>query len=569
MTLDDLHRGFRSDYLDHATLTEQLKLWEQTYPALCRLESIGTTEEGRDIWMLTLGRDPDRIRPAVWVDGNMHAVELAGSSVALGIAEDVLRLHENPEGAGLSAPVTERLLDVLFYVVPRISPDGAEAVLKTARYVRSVPRDARVENQEPHWIAEDVDGDGQAFVMRKVDPAGELVESKDIPGLLVPRTIDDEGPFFKVYPEGRIENFDGHTIPDPCYLGDNDPDLNRNFPFDWAAEPKQAGAGPYPLSEVESRAIVQTVTARPHIFAWLNLHTFGGVFIRPLGDGPDSKMEPTDLALYRQLEAWATECTGYPTVSGFEQFTYVPETPLHGDLSDYAFRQRGAIAWVCELWDLFDRVGLPKKKRFVDRYGHLETEDFVKIARWDLECNEGRSMRPWTKFDHPQLGAVELGGVDPRFGMWNPPREELATVIANQSKLFFRMAALAPRLCIDDVHVERSGDVATVTATIRNDGYLPTYVLASSKALPWNQPIFVDAAGEGVELLDAAQSHREAGHLQGWGTGRFSGAGALFFQRTRGTVSEKVLSWTVRGKGSLTLVAGSDRTGWIEHTIEI
>jgi hypothetical protein len=534
MTLDDLHRGFRSDYLDHATLTEQLKVWAQTHPSLCRLESIGTTDEGRDIWMLTVGRDPDRIRPAVWVDGNMHAVELAGSSVALGIAEDVLRLHENPEGAGLSPPVTERLLDVLFYIVPRISPDGAEAVLKTARYVRSVPRDARVENQEPHWIAEDVDGDGQAFVMRKVDPAGELVESEDIPGLLVPRTIDDEGPFYKVYPEGRIAHFDGHTIPDPYYLGDNDPDLNRNFPFDWAAEPKQAGAGPYPL-----------------------------------GDGPDSKMEPTDLALYRQLEAWATECTGYPTVSGFEQFTYVPETPLHGDLSDFAFRQRGAIAWVCELWDLFERVGLPKQKRFVDRYGHLEPEDFVKIARWDLECNEGRSMRPWTKFDHPQLGEVELGGVDPRFGMWNPPREELATVIANQSKLFLRMAALAPRLCIDDVHVERSGDVATVTATIRNDGYLPTYVLASSKDLPWNQPVFVRAEGEGVELLDTTQSNREAGHLQGWGTGRFSGAGALFFQRTRGTVSEKVLSWTVRGQGRLTLVAGSARTGWIDKTIEV
>jgi len=36
---------------------------------------------------------PDRTRAAAWVDGNMHAVEVCGSSVALAIAEDVIALH--------------------------------------------------------------------------------------------------------------------------------------------------------------------------------------------------------------------------------------------------------------------------------------------------------------------------------------------------------------------------------------------------------------------------------------------------------------------------------------------
>ena len=72
-SLADLSLGFRNAYLDHDRLTAQLRGWANAYPDLCRLTSLAKTPEGRDIWLLTVGVDPDRIRPAVWVDGNMHA----------------------------------------------------------------------------------------------------------------------------------------------------------------------------------------------------------------------------------------------------------------------------------------------------------------------------------------------------------------------------------------------------------------------------------------------------------------------------------------------------------------
>ena len=43
----------------------------------------------------------------------------------------------------MPATVEARLRDVRFYVLPRMSPDGAEAVMATGRYVRSIPRDER------------------------------------------------------------------------------------------------------------------------------------------------------------------------------------------------------------------------------------------------------------------------------------------------------------------------------------------------------------------------------------------------------------------------------------------
>jgi hypothetical protein len=202
---------------------------------------------------------------------------------------------------GPSAVVAARLRDVRFYVLPRMSPDGAEAVLTNGRYVRSVPRDERPARAHAYWRCDDVDGDGLALTMRVRDAGGEMVESPEFPGLLLPRTIDDPPPYYKVYPEGFVENFDGSTVPTPHFLSDNQTDLNRNFPFFWAPDSKQEGAGAFPLSEIESRAVVEFAIAHPEIFLWLNLHTFGGVFIRPLGDKPDSKMNPEDLALFRQL----------------------------------------------------------------------------------------------------------------------------------------------------------------------------------------------------------------------------------------------------------------------------
>src|SRR5436190_15888428 len=128
---------FRQKYLQYAELTAAIAAWSKQHPEILRVTSIGKSAEGRDIPLLIIGRDPDEARPAVWIDGNMHASELCGSSVALAIAEDVLAIHKGKPG-GLPTPLPahmgEAIKDTLFYVVPRISPDGAEAVLKTGRY---------------------------------------------------------------------------------------------------------------------------------------------------------------------------------------------------------------------------------------------------------------------------------------------------------------------------------------------------------------------------------------------------------------------------------------------------
>ena len=553
---------FRSSYIRYEELTRIVHDWARTNPGFVRVTSIGKSVEGRDLWLLEIGRDPDRTRAAAWVDGNMHAVEVCGSSVALAIAEDVIALHRGENPRDLPAHVAERLKTILVYVLPRMSPDGAETVLKNGRVVRSNPRDRRPHPPVPRWVSGDVDGDGTVLSMRREDPSGEYVADPELPGVMLPRRLEDPGPFYKLWPEGTIENFDGTHVPDPTYLSDNDVDLNRNFPYGWRPEPEQIGAGPFGSSEPESRAVIEWAAAHPNIFSWLNLHTFGGCYIRPLGNAPDNKMNQEDLAIFRQIGEWGEKIGGYPMVSGFEEFIYEPEKPIHGDITDFIYHTRGAIAYACELWDLFARLGIERKKPFVDLYSHLTREHLLALAKLDREQNKSRIFRGWQRYKHPQLGEVEIGGIAPVVGLNNPPYEILPEVCERQSAMYLRVAAMAPALEMQARYAN-----GRIEVEVANAGYLPTYVLDSAKKLALDARIFVEVEPLGGCTIDPRDARTEVGHLEGWGRGLYNEY--LFYQRSRGSVSRRTVSVPVRGTGRVRVRARGLRVGEVVQEIAV
>ena len=73
-------------YLRHGELTDALRALADAHPDLVRLQSIGGSFEGREILLAVVTRfetGADRDKPALWVDWNIHATEVAGSMACL------------------------------------------------------------------------------------------------------------------------------------------------------------------------------------------------------------------------------------------------------------------------------------------------------------------------------------------------------------------------------------------------------------------------------------------------------------------------------------------------------
>ncbi len=208
------------------------------------IESIGKSHEGRDIWVLTVtsaASGPAAEKPAFWVDGNIHATEVAASVAALYFLQTLVTQY------GKDPDVTRALDTRAFYVCPRFNPDGAEwALADKPKWVRSSTRPYPWDEDEIEGLTvEDIDGDGRILQMRLPDPNGLWKDHPEQPGLMVRRDpIETGGRYYRILPEGTVEAWDGFTL--RVKKNKQGLDLNRNFPANWRQEFEQLGAGPYP-----------------------------------------------------------------------------------------------------------------------------------------------------------------------------------------------------------------------------------------------------------------------------------------------------------------------------------
>ena len=122
----------------YADLTAILHQLAAEHPQLLNVATLGKSNEGRELWVVTvtnIATGPAEEKPAFWVDGNIHSVEVSASAACLYLLHTLATQH------GTDADITRVLDTRAFYIVPRINPDGAEwALADNPRYVRSSTR---------------------------------------------------------------------------------------------------------------------------------------------------------------------------------------------------------------------------------------------------------------------------------------------------------------------------------------------------------------------------------------------------------------------------------------------
>jgi hypothetical protein len=212
---------------------------------------------------------------------------------------------------------------------------------------------------------------------------------------------------------------------------------------------------------------------------------------------------------------------------------------------------------------------MQRPKRFCDHYTHMTRSDLLALARWDRRENDARIYRPWKPLEHPQLGQVEVGGFDPRFGIWNPPFSEIAAVCSAQSAAFLRVAALAPRVELSTAEPRSLGDGSwLLEVSVDNLGYLPTYVLSSAKHLPHSEELWIDVATTDSLRVEGPARVR-LGHLEGWGRGIRGAGSGMHVPRSRGSSSSARASFVLRGRGTAALSVRSSRIGVVQKQVEL
>jgi murein tripeptide amidase MpaA len=545
-------------------LTATLQAWASEAPQLCTVESIGQSYEGRDIWLVTVTNTeagPHGDKPAFLVEANIHSMEWTGCSAALHL------IHRLLSGYGSDDGVTRALDTRTFYVVPRLNPDGAERGLKERRFIRSSIRPYPREQLDDGLHVQDVDGDQRVLDMRVEDPNGAWRPHPDEPGLLVRREpIDgqEDGPFYRLMPEGRIQNYDGVTIKVPPPL--EGLDLNRNFPAEWAPEHEQRGAGPYPTSEPEVRAYVQAVTERPNITGHVAYHTFSGVHLRPYAGRPDDDLPTQDLRAYKIIGENGTKLTGYPAVSVFHDFKYDPKQSIKGGAHDWMYDHLGVFSWTTEFWSPQREAGLTDY-HFTDWIREHPIEDDVALVRWARERYPDAHV-DWYEFDHPELGKVELGGWDIVNYWFNVPFDRLEEEVAPHSEWAIFQALISPLLEIRSLDVERLGEESfLVRLVLQNSGWLPTNV--SDKAVERQAVRDVEVEldlPDGVRLV-AGEAKTSVGQLKG----RVDKRSTTWWANDESTGDLAKLEWVVEAPAGseIPLTAGNRRAGTIRTAIRL
>ena len=544
-------------------LTRILKEYAKEYPNLIRLESIGKSHEGRDVWLITAtnfksGKDTEK--PAFWVDGNIHASEVTASAAALYLIHALVTRYKKDEN------ITRAMNARAFYVVPRANPDGAEwALADRPKVIRSSTRAYPHDEDELDGLmsGEDLDGDRRILQMRIPETNGAWKAHPDEPRLMVRRDpIETGGKYYRIFPEGLIKNYDGVTV--QVRAPKQRLDLNRNFPAGWRDESEQKGAGPYPTSEPEARNLVDFIVKHKNITGTMSFHTMSGVLLRPYDDRPDDDFPTNDLRTFQKIGEKGTEITGYPNISVFHEFKYHPKEAITGGFDTWTYEHIGVFSWTVEFWSPQKQAGIEKYK-YIDWYREHPIEDDLKMLKWNDEVLKGRGYVDWYPYNHPQLGKVELGGWD-YLNMWtNPPLEFLEKEISSFPDWIVWHALISPKLVLYETSITSLGaDTYRVRLVVENTGWLPTYVTMKALEKKITRGVIAEIILPKGASLQAGKAREELGELEG------RAYKPVMAEETGESTSDRAkVEWVLKAKKGtkIKLTARHDRAGVIKAEV--
>jgi len=194
--------------------------------------------------------------------------------------------------------------------------------------------------------------------------------------------------------------------------------------------------------------------------------------------------------------------------------------------------------------------------------------DLGKVYAW-VQKHHPEALMPWKAFNHPQLGEVEIGGLDIKFTYQNCPFEYLTQEVEKVTRFTLRMACTLPRLEITKAVENIGEDLYKIDVTVRNLGYLPTYLTESLLDLQLDHAITITLDGDMTMINGNKVSEIEK--LEGYGcipvsSGFYANLSTLPYQPLKQT-----LHYIVKAKPGteITLTVAAPKTGKQQETMTL
>jgi hypothetical protein len=537
-------------WYDYAEMTQALHDLVAAYPELLTIESLGKSVGGRDIWLVTLNNNetgPHTSKAAMFIDGNIHGNEIQAAEVVLYSIWYLTKSYGNIDK--LTRLVDERS----FYFVPMENPDGREVWFHEAsnpHYLRGGirPTDNDHDGLYDEDPPDDLDGDGHLTAMWKEDPLGRWKRNPDDDRFFI-RVPSDKPPggWSFLGQEGIDNDGDGDVNED----GPGGYDPNRNWPSDWQPEHVQFGAGDYPFSLPETRAVGEFVFAHPNIAGFQSYHNSGGMILR--GPGANYVNYPGgDNRVYDALGGEGANLIPFYNYWVIWKDLYT----VHGGEVNWAYEGLGIAAFTNELWTEARMFSSSEKQRGEHERRFQDLLQFEDV------------LVPYKEFEHPTYGKILIGGEKKYSSRVTPPWLLEEECHRNFAFTMFHADEM-PKVEWGVYQVRQlEGGTWEVTIEVRNPKIIPTVLqIAAQKGIGARDSLLCESTtGAKAVASGTVSSVFPWAKLEAIDT---PSPERIWNDRGIGMHSSALFRFLVDGSGSIDLTYYSQKGGTIARTLEL
>jgi hypothetical protein len=545
-------------WLDHEEMGERMQLMARTWPKFLTLSSMGKSYGGLDLWVMTINNPdtgPEMSKAAMFIESNVHGNEIQGGEICL---YTIWYLMEN---YGRNAEITRMVDERVFHIVPTVNPDGREFFMRgsgAGARTGHVPVDEDGDGLYDEDGPDDLNGNGLIEQIRKYVPGQGTHRISHLDSRIMEAVPQGEkGDWVLLGMEGIDNDGDGRVNED----GPGGYDPNRNYGSDWQPNYVQGGSMDYPFQLPESRATQDFLAARPNIAGAQSYHNTGGMILRGPGAAWYGDYPSSDIRVYDELGENGERMLPYYDYLIIWQGLYT----VHGGSIDWTNDGHGIISFSNELWNggqYYNSPLLQGQQRdpsspISGQKGRLFFDDHLEF---------GEQWVDWAPFDHPQYGAVEMGGwskyssrINPRFLSMELFHRNMAFTLHHADEM--------PLMKMGETKVESlGGGMYKVWVDITNERLIPT-ITAKGMQNRVVRPDLLTVEGN-VEIVAAgwvADKHRP-------------GPTTMIDQKDLNRIlvrsghpgrTTRTVEYLVRGTGNMTVTYSAVKGGTASTTVRV